>query len=812
MKNQIICLSFFLLICGSISAQVKIMPLGNSITAGQFNAAIAPQDNNSFRKEMLRLLRLHNYTNTLFVGSNVCGDIDQPNNEGHSGWKISELTNGRSSSDGIKIWIPAYNPDIILLEIGTNDFNTSSPNLSTAKTNMDNLIAGIFTQKSSVKLVVASVIPIYLNNNYFKFNAELVNLVKKYKTLGRNIWFYDLHNCGISIEGFRDRLHPNAEIGYPVMGKAWFGVTKFLLDSVSVNPYVANPTVSNFADRTIVRWHPSFAATIFNLKSSATLAGPYTPVATGVSTCWAEDKVPSNQARYYIVEGYTHYNRLIYSDTLSSAVSGVQPISINCGNGTTDTFIEDVLYTGGNMYWFYYSTVSKTADASTIPDNVFKTARGGNSTYQFSGLNTSTSYKLSLYFMEGDKTGSGQRVFDVLANGTKILTSFDVHATAGGKDKAIKREFTITPAAGALTLQFKSITDSAIINGIKLEPILLVPVIRQKNYNATAGIPFSLQLESDGGEALIVWSSNSLPSGWTLSTSGLLQGAVSAASTIPFTVKATDASGDADSKTLNLVVDEFVISKFCEISGNVVIEAENFTSTSLNGDATGSDWVKSSKYAGYSGTGYIETVDNNNSTNGVWASASDLSYDVNFNTAGTYNMWMYRYGPDGDSNSAQVGLNGAIVGGAFDNGGTGSWGWVKHGTQFSIANTGTQTINVRRREDGFAIDKILLTTSATTPTGNAQTETLCILDGINVSKNEPFSLFPNPFQNKLFFRGKTANAKVDVYNCVGELVLSQTIDNSDQSINVEKLLKGIYLVRLTNNNNTVKTFKVTKTI
>jgi len=452
----------------NLIAQIKIMPLGNSITAGQFKANVIPEDNNSYRKELLRLLRLNGY-NTIFVGSNSCGDMDQKANEGHSGWKISELTNGRTSSDGIKIWIPKYKPDIILLEIGTNDFNTTSPNLANALTNVENLIKEIFIQKAEVKLVVASLIPIWYNNNYFSYNKSLVTLVKKYKDSGKNIWFYDMYDCGIGLDGYRDRLHPNATPGYVKMGAGWYSVCKNLLDTVTVCERLTNPVVNTFFDRTIIRWHATFDATKFIISSSDSHEGPYSVLSSNVNTNWYEDYTALGKMKFYIVQGISISGKVNYSDTLISNTSSNNILSIDCANAGSGSFIDDALFTGGNMFWFYYSTVTKDASMASIPDFTLKTARAGNFNYRFSNLDNQIAYKLVLYFMEGDKTSSASRVFDVVANGSKVLTSFDVYQAAGGKDKAIKREFNITPTNGEIFLEFKSVKDSAIVNAITLE-------------------------------------------------------------------------------------------------------------------------------------------------------------------------------------------------------------------------------------------------------------------------------------------------------------------------------------------------------
>jgi hypothetical protein len=46
---------------------------------------------------------------------------------------------------------------------------------------------------------------------------------------------------------------------------------------------------------------------------------------------------------------------------------------------------------------------------------------------------------VTLYFDETYVTAAGQRVFSVSINGTNVLSSFDIYASAGGQNKAIAR-------------------------------------------------------------------------------------------------------------------------------------------------------------------------------------------------------------------------------------------------------------------------------------------------------------------------------------------------------------------------------------
>lgn len=142
-------------------------------------------------------------------------------------------------------------------------------------------------------------------------------------------------------------------------------------------------------------------------------------------------------------------------------------IAINCGGSATGTFAADNSFSGGNTY-----TTSAQIDMSQITSNVppsaiFNSERYGVFTYTLSVGTAGNQATVTLYFTESYVTGAGQRKFDVSINGTKVLSNFDIYATAGGQNKAIARTFTTTGnSSGQVVIQFSSITENPKINGI----------------------------------------------------------------------------------------------------------------------------------------------------------------------------------------------------------------------------------------------------------------------------------------------------------------------------------------------------------
>jgi hypothetical protein len=62
-------------------------------------------------------------------------------------------------------------------------------------------------------------------------------------------------------------------------------------------------------------------------------------------------------------------------------------------------------------------------------------------------------YRVRLYFADPDNDSPGQRVFDVKIQGTTVLDDFDPAAAAGGRDKAVVREFGGIESEGSILVE-----------------------------------------------------------------------------------------------------------------------------------------------------------------------------------------------------------------------------------------------------------------------------------------------------------------------------------------------------------------------
>jgi hypothetical protein len=147
--------------------------------------------------------------------------------------------------------------------------------------------------------------------------------------------------------------------------------------------------------------------------------------------------------------------------------------AINTGGDTQSNYVADTDYTGGTTY-----TSSHTVDTSSVnnpaPQAVYQSVRYGNFTYTIPNLTPNNNYTLRLHFNElywgtDGSDATGKRVFNVSINGTQVLTNFDIYQTAGGANTAIVQQFpTTADANGNITIQFSTVVDNAMVNGIEL--------------------------------------------------------------------------------------------------------------------------------------------------------------------------------------------------------------------------------------------------------------------------------------------------------------------------------------------------------
>jgi hypothetical protein len=166
------------------------------------------------------------------------------------------------------------------------------------------------------------------------------------------------------------------------------------------------------------------------------------------------------------------------SPVLSAQSSEVLIMAGSTAKSYTDqlghVWTADQYYKGGEPWTVSYRHISRTDDPQ-----LFLTSRQGQD-FGYEIPLPPGFYELRLYFAEtfygeGNREGGGEssRIFDVIANGSPILSEFDPLSDAGGSNTADIRIFSgISPAAdGKLHLEFRSrwqLKSIAFVNAIQI--------------------------------------------------------------------------------------------------------------------------------------------------------------------------------------------------------------------------------------------------------------------------------------------------------------------------------------------------------
>jgi len=249
-------LSHIVLVSGAGAA--KIMPLGDSITWGY-----TASDGSGYRRSLYLALTEAGYS-VDFVGSQKHGDpVDfDKNHEGHDGWRADQIVLGRPGQppeDILQNWLSEYEPDIILLHIGTNDitYDNESPTASTA--NVEAILDTIDNHVPDAWVVLARIInricpsdpdpcPEYQKTVDFNENVEIMAWDRMTNPANPawpdKIIIVDMENgAGINYRwstdnppgDMADNLHPS-DTGYNKMADLWFTALMGILPPFPLSP------------------------------------------------------------------------------------------------------------------------------------------------------------------------------------------------------------------------------------------------------------------------------------------------------------------------------------------------------------------------------------------------------------------------------------------------------------------------------------------------------------------------------------------------------------------------------------------------
>ena len=262
---------------------VKILSLGDSITDGYWTSG-------AYRKYMYHDLEQMGYnidmvgpkgsnSNTFtYNGQTVSYD---DNNAGYSGYAIQEMTTKEHRSGILETiqgtWynsqnmIAAYQPDIVLLQIGTNDILSNYNDGITDR--LENLVNVILQDLDADSTIFVSTIPdidAYTRADWLgsyginawgstqeekdqlmetvtgcidTYNTSIYNLVLKMQGEGKNVQFADINSVVDYQTDLHDGVHPN-EAGYENMGNYWAGLLNDFFQNNGTDPKPVTTTTT----------------------------------------------------------------------------------------------------------------------------------------------------------------------------------------------------------------------------------------------------------------------------------------------------------------------------------------------------------------------------------------------------------------------------------------------------------------------------------------------------------------------------------------------------------------------------------------
>jgi lysophospholipase L1-like esterase len=241
---------------GAARAQITILPLGDSITWGyNIDSTATAKGSAGYRYQLFEDLGASTSDVTFLGSQSDNGSVStglpllpssETHNEGHNGYTIegvdAELEgngntqSGRSDSNNGGFWLTSgsatgtpLNPDVVLLDIGTNDA-TDGESATTMEAQLTTLLDHLkLDLPSTTQIFVGNLTPRTDNSGMEAveetYNADVSTIVANEDSTNdiTNFHFVDIHDAVPASDiNTTDGQHPTAA-GYALIGNAWYG-------------------------------------------------------------------------------------------------------------------------------------------------------------------------------------------------------------------------------------------------------------------------------------------------------------------------------------------------------------------------------------------------------------------------------------------------------------------------------------------------------------------------------------------------------------------------------------------------------------
>jgi len=207
------------------SDRVRILPLGDSITQGGLGWP-------SYRRALWHKLDQAGYS-VDFVGGQDDFYAQAPeraerdfdlDHQGHWAWETGEIA---AKIDGwLNHWLFGYTPDVVIIHLGTNDFDRDQ-SIDSTLVEMETIIAALRRKNPAVSILIAEIIPMRSKDTE-PFNAALRDWAPRQSTEASPLVLVDQYAGYDPVADNHDEYHPNAQ-GEEKMAQRWFAALQQVL-------------------------------------------------------------------------------------------------------------------------------------------------------------------------------------------------------------------------------------------------------------------------------------------------------------------------------------------------------------------------------------------------------------------------------------------------------------------------------------------------------------------------------------------------------------------------------------------------------
>jgi lysophospholipase L1-like esterase len=286
-------------LCAAISTaaeSIRIMPLGDSITAGYTdNPTWNVPFGFGYRSGLYTRLTDANCPFQYVGGSQepwngafgvpktvASPDLRTVSEDFHRGYGGVDAT---FLSSNIGNWLSSDVPDVVLLMIGINSISQGgTANPTTAENNLSALVQSIVYQRPTARVIVAQITPYATyTSSIVQYNSYIKDtLVPHFAALGKNVTTVDQYSnfgTGTTVDSslYSNGInHPNAA-GYDKMARTWFAG----IQALGAMEHTAGPAQSSLANGSFES--PQYSNNTHNINPAGT-GWAFTPSSVGAGS------------------------------------------------------------------------------------------------------------------------------------------------------------------------------------------------------------------------------------------------------------------------------------------------------------------------------------------------------------------------------------------------------------------------------------------------------------------------------------------------------------------------------------------------